>query len=84
MEIKLKTSLDAECWVGDLVILSVYPTVFWVFGSSFHKLPECPKYCKASLSQTSYDFYACLNKAWFPFKYFGQSILLLWSIFSDR
>ena len=83
MEIKLKTSLDAECGVGDLVILSVYPRLFGVFGSSFCKLPECPKYCKASISQPSYGFYTCSNKAWFPFKYFGQSILLLWSIFSD-
>ena len=83
MEIKLKTSLDAECGVGDLVILSVYPRLFGVFGSSFCKLPECPKYCKASISQPSYGFYACSNKAWFLFKYFGQSILLLWSNFSD-
>ena len=32
MEIKLKTSLNAEYGVGDLVILSVYPRLFGVFG----------------------------------------------------
>ena len=70
MDVKLKTSLDVECGVGDLVILSVYPRLFGVFGSSFCKFPEYPWYSKASISQSSYGFYACSNKAWFPFKYF--------------
>ena len=83
MEIKLKTSLDAEWGVGDLAMLSVYPRLFGLFGSSFCKLPECPKYCNASISQPSYSFYARSNNAWFPINYFGQSILLLWPIFSD-
>ena len=52
MEIKLKTLLDDECGVGDLVILSVYPRLFGVFGSKFPKLPECPKYCKVSMAFT--------------------------------
>ena len=62
-------------------MLSVYPRLFGVFGPSFRKLPEYSKYCKVSISQPSYGFYSRSNKAWFPFKCFVQSILLLWSIF---
>ena len=62
MEINLKTSLDAECGVGDLVILSVYLRLFGVFEPSFPKLFGCPKYCTASITRPSYGFYACLNK----------------------
>ena len=60
----------------------MYHSLFGLFWSSFPKLTECPKYHKASITQSSCGFYAN-NKALFLFKYFGQSILLLWLIFSD-
>ena len=77
MKISLNTLSDAGCGVGDLEIFSVYPRLFGTFFSSFSSLPECRKY-KPSITQLS-----CLHKAWFLLRYFGQSILLLWLIFTD-
>ena len=53
-----KASLDAECEVRDLVMLSVYPIPF---GTFVPKLPECPKYHKASITQLPYGLYAWIK-----------------------
>ena len=59
LNVELET-LDAECGVGDLKILSVYPWLFWGVFSSFPTLSECPE-CKLRITQLSCDFHAWIK-----------------------
>ena len=55
----------------------MYHSLFGVYGSSFPKLPECPKYHKASITQLSCGFYAWIKL------YFYSNILDNQSYYCD-
>ena len=79
MKISLKTSSYAECGVGYFVIFSVYPTLFGVFGSSFPRLPEFPKYHKACITQLSCSFYDWMKLDFYSNILDNQSYYFHWS-----
>ena len=79
-------SFGTKHGVEDLLILPVYPIPFSVFGSTFPRLLESPKYHKASILNFQMVF-THLNQVRFLFKYFGWSVIFfsidfLWWIIS--